>query len=78
MSNETIQDAVIRMCQEGKSYEEIFWVVVKNNREMGYDNFETKRQQQGLANNIAIILNSNVFSTARIPDEPTKEVEGSL
>ena len=70
MSNETVADAVIRMAREGKSYEEIFWAVVKNNREMGYDNFETKRQQQGLANNIAILLNSNVFSTARIPDEP--------
>jgi len=76
MSNETVADAVIRMCREGKSYEEIFWVVVKNNREMGHDNFETKRQQQRLANGIAQLLNCNWVSSADIPDEPTEKLGG--
>jgi|LULM01.1.fsa_nt_gb hypothetical protein len=76
MSNETVAEAVIRMCDEGKSYKEIFWAVVRNNRKMGYDNFETKRQQQKLANGIAQLLNCNWSSTADIPDEPTQKVGG--
>ena len=57
------------MSREGKSYEEIFREIVKNNREMGLDYFDTKRKKQGLANSIAQILSINVQATAKIPDE---------
>ena len=69
MSNETVGDAICRMSREDKTFEEIFREIVKNNREMGLDYFDTKRKKQGLANSIAQILSINVQATAKIPDE---------
>ena len=63
MQVETVANSICRLSAEGKSFSEIFNLIVEKNRENGFNDFETLKQRHGLIHGIRSILGMNFFYT---------------
>ena len=64
MQTETVANAICRLSAEGKSFSEIFNLIVQKNTENGFSDFKTLKQRRDLIHGIRSILGGAFLYTA--------------